>query len=257
MKITQPKGRYFVQFGLKGIALLLLSQQAVADIIASPTPAVLSLADQVHSIFTANCYHCHGQPGQQVYAGFDYVLDFDKLRASNYIDLVSPEKSTVSNGMRLHDDQIAASVQSNSENFTKKQIREVLALYPEKSVMDDYFQQDRKRFTDAMAQIEGKTTNSIEVVRGTDDHFYEPIDLVRAAGEFNVTPHGLQKRLSNDSDFQQISDELNSGSLDRVTLTSEFISMILGLQLGCMANNDPTTSDDPDACVRQNSPAFN
>ncbi len=50
---------------------------------------------RVHQLFEQRCYKCHGQPGERVGGGLDYILDFDRLRTSPLVDLANAEKSVL------------------------------------------------------------------------------------------------------------------------------------------------------------------
>lgn len=66
-----------------------LNQRAIAS-----DPQALKAAKRVHEIFTQSCFRCHGQPGEKVRGGFDYVLDFNKMRSNpDFINLNDPLKS--------------------------------------------------------------------------------------------------------------------------------------------------------------------
>ncbi len=67
-------------------AMLLFSQ---------PGHSQSELGAEVYKIFETTCYRCHGMPGERPRGGFDYVLDFDKLRTSPLVNLADPKSSVL------------------------------------------------------------------------------------------------------------------------------------------------------------------
>lgn len=53
------------------------------------------LANDIRDVIKDRCWGCHGEPGKKAFGNFDYALDYDKLAASDHVDLKNPEKSEV------------------------------------------------------------------------------------------------------------------------------------------------------------------
>ncbi|MGE0614226.1 MAG: SUMF1/EgtB/PvdO family nonheme iron enzyme [Bacteriovoracia bacterium] len=82
------------------------------------------LARSVQSIFKANCFYCHGEPGKKVRGGFDSVLDFEKLRSNpDFINLSDPAQSSLY--QRIESDEMPKVRQLSKDELAATGIRKL------------------------------------------------------------------------------------------------------------------------------------
>ncbi len=120
-------------------------------------------------------------------------------------------------------DEIRPFVEANRKSF--KEVESILAIYPDKSQLDRFYDEDGRRFANAMKQIGFSTLSRTgEPISSMAQRFEEELDLARTASEFGLTPDEFSSRL----DMSELGRELGSLKVAGGTIKRDVFVQMFG-----------------------------
>ena len=120
-------------------------------------------------------------------------------------------------------DEIRPFVEVNRKSF--KEVESILAIYPDKSQLDRFYDEDGRRFANAMKQIGFSTLSRTgEPISSMAQRFEEELDLARTASEFGLTPDEFSSRL----DESELGRELGSLKVSGGTIKRDVFVQMFG-----------------------------
>jgi hypothetical protein len=133
-------------------------------------------------------------------------------------------------GMNRKADQILSFAKSDPSLFGSS-LAEIQRLYPEQSALFQLFDQDQKRFLDALraAGVEHLGRDPINVMAR---RFDAAVDMTRAAAEFGMSEEEFRRRLGETPALAQIRAALDSGGITRAQFAGAFTKIARNLSLG-------------------------
>ncbi len=137
-------------------------------------------------------------------------------------------------GLIAKDDEVRRNVLVNSPAF-RDNLETIKAIYPDQSVLDDAFEKDTRRFTEAMAELGIRRTSVTgEPVFNMAARFEDELDASLAAAELGMTRTKLLGRIQGRLDLQRLIGTLRlpGGTIKRDAFESAFGSLVGPLSLG-------------------------
>lgn len=126
-------------------------------------------------------------------------------------------------GVITKSDEIRPFVEVNRKSFPD--VDSILAIYPEKSQLDRFYEEDSRRFAAAMKQIGFSTLSRTgEPISSMAQRFEEELDLARTASEFGLTPEDFTTRL----DKSELGRELGSLKVAGGTIKRDVFVQMFG-----------------------------
>jgi hypothetical protein len=138
-------------------------------------------------------------------------------------------------------DEIRPFVEANRKSF--KDPDSVLALYPAQSKLDDYYEEDRKRFLEALRQIGIWTVSRTgEPISSMAQRFEEELDLPLAAAELGLTAADFGAKLDQSQSAARVLGTLRipGGTVKRDVFVELFGRVTFELGLVTDASGLPT-----------------
>ncbi|HEY2147390.1 MAG TPA: hypothetical protein VGH32_05600, partial [Pirellulales bacterium] len=163
-------------------------------------------------------------------------------------------------GMIGKADEIRPFVEANRKSFADAD--SILALYPKQHDLDDYFDQDAKRFLSALGRIGIKTvTRTGEPISTMGARFEEELDLRLVAAEFGLKVDEFLKKLDGSEAIARALGSLRipGGTVKRDSFVEVFSQAAREFKLGSlptmMASASTAPSRNPNRAMPGNSNA--
>ncbi len=128
-----------------------------------------------------------------------------------------------SQGMREHYDEVLNFATQSTSRFTSEAMKKIRSIYKNKDQLQQVFAEDRARFSEALEEMGLDSKARIEPIRIETDIYESPIDLQRAAAEFNFPLEKFQNLLDLSPRLQGFRTQLLTGILTRQEFESQFI----------------------------------